>query len=380
MVQIEGRTVEFVSARRESYAPESRKPHVEPAELIDDIMRRDFTINTLLEDLHTGQIFDLTHKGLADIEAGIIRTPTDPDITFYDDPLRMLRAVRFAVRFDFEIEPATLLAIVRNAPRLAIVSRERIRDEFVKIMLTEEPARGIRMLKETGLLQEFMPELLRMHQVTQDGGHIHDVWEHSLHALQSLPPQADLTLRLAVLFRDIGKPLTKTLDAEGHSHFYGHEDVGVELVRKIMRRLRFSNSRINRVTQLISMHMRIGEYRREWKDSAVKRLLRDANGEVSDLVLLAKADRIGANPNASLADLDELQHRMENALFKQQVLEIESPLDGDEIMSLLGIPPGPKLREIKNYLMDQVIEGKLAVDDKDSARKLVLQKFGEGEL
>ena len=376
MVQIEGRTVELVSARRESYAPESRKPHVEPAELMDDVMRRDFTINTLLEDLHTGEIFDLIRKGFADIKAKIIRTPTDPDITFYDDPLRMLRAIRFAVRFNFKIESATCQAIVRNAPRLVIVSRERIRDEFVKIILSDEPVRGLRMLKDTGLLQEFMPELLKMQGVTQDGGHIHDVWEHSLHALEFLPPQANLTLRLAVLFHDIGKPYTKTLDAEGHSHFYGHEAVGVELTKKIMRRLRFSNNRISRVERLVSMHMRIGEYRKEWKDSAVKRLMRDANSDAADLVLLAKADRKGANPSASLSDLDELQRRMENTLFKQQVQELESPLDGNEIMTLLGIPPGPKIEEVKNYLLDQVIEGRLAAGDKDSARRLVLAKFG----
>ncbi len=376
MVIICGHTVELVSARRESYAPESRNPHVEPAELIDDIMRRDFTINTLLEDLHTGEVFDLTHTGIADIEAKIIRTPTEPDTTFYDDPLRMLRAIRFAVRFDFAIDSGTYDAILRDAERLNIISRERIRDEFVKILLSDEPDRGLRMLRDTGLLAQFAPELLKMQNVTQDGGHIWDVWEHSLHALEVLPSDADLTLRLAVLFHDSGKPRTRTVDAEGHYHFYGHEDLGAEIARKVMNRLRFPKQETSRVANLISMHMRIGEYRGEWKDGAVKRLMRDAGDDISDLIWLAKADRLGANPRASVEDFDLLEHRMENTLIKRQVLEIGSPLSGTEIMELLNIPPGPKLREIKDYLTDEVIEGRLALNDKESARSLVLSIFG----
>jgi poly(A) polymerase len=379
MVNIGGHTVELVSARRESYAPESRKPHVEPAELIDDVMRRDFTINTLLEELHTGEIFDLTHTGMADIEAKIIRTPTEPDTTFYDDPLRMLRAIRFAVRFGFTIEPSTWDAIVRDAPRLNIISKERIRDEFVKIILTLEPARGLRMLRDSGLLLQFAPELLVMQGVKQDGGHIWDVWEHSLHALEWLPTNSDLVLRLAVLLHDLGKPKTRTEDSEGHSHFYGHEDIGAALAHRIMTRLRFPKSETARVERLISMHMRIGEYREEWKDTAVKRLMRDADDDISDLVALAKADRCGANPKASLSDLENLQHRMENSLIRREVGEIRSPLNGVEIMELLNIPPGPKIEEIKDFLMEEVLERRLLPDDKEAAKTLVNTKWGTAE-
>ena len=378
MVTIGGHTVELVSARKESYEPVSRKPEVEKADLYDDVMRRDFTINTLLENLHTGETLDLTGKGMEDIRAGIIRTPTEPETTFYDDPLRMLRAIRFAVRFGFEIEKVTYEAVVRDAARLAIISKERIRDEFVKILLSDEPARGLRMLKETGLLAQFAPELLNMQGVTQDGGHIHDVWEHTLHALESLPPSADLTLRLAVLFHDTGKPQTKTRDSEGHSHFYGHEDLSAEIARKVLRRLRFPVSEVSRVARLISMHMRIGEYQREWRDAAVKRLMRDAGSDISDLLALARADRHGAGPNASTKNLDELEQRMEHILVKTPVEHLESPLDGSEIMELLQIPSGPKVKEIKEFLLEEIIEGRLAPKDKESARKLALRKWSNG--
>ena len=376
MVTIQGHTVELVSARRESYAPTSRKPAVELAGLHDDVLRRDFTVNTLLENLHTGEILDLTGKGRADIEAGVIRTPTEPATTFYDDPLRMLRAVRFAVRLGFQIEEETYRAIVRDAGRLAIISKERIRDEFVKIMLSDEPARGLRMLEETGLLEQFAPELLEMQGVTQDGGHIYDVWEHTLHSVESLPVQADLALRLAVLFHDVAKPRTKTLDSEGHAHFYGHEDLSAEIARRVLRRLRFPTSEIARVARLVSMHMRIGEYRSEWKDAAVKRLMRDAGGDIPDLLALARADRAGAGPHATTESLDELEARMERILLKTPVEELESPLNGREIMSLLKIPSGPKIKEVKQFLCEAVIEGRLAPGDKESARKLVLEQFG----
>mgnify|MGYP003766722365 CR=1 FL=1 len=376
MVTIEGRTIELVSARRESYAPESRKPRVEPASLMDDVMRRDFTINTLLENLHTGEVLDLTGRGRADIEAGIIRTPTEPQTTFYDDPLRMLRAVRFAVRFGFEIEPVTYEAIVRDAERLKIISKERIRDEFAKIMLSDDPDKGLRMLSDTGLLRQFAPELLEMQGVDQTGPHVWDVWNHTLEALNSLPKQADLVLRLAVLFHDTGKPRTKTIDPDGDVHFYGHEDLSAEIARRVLNRLRFPAHEINRVVRLVSMHMRIGEYREEWKDAAVKRLMRDAGADMPDLLALAYADRYGSNPHPSLEGLNDLQERIEDILLKVKVEELESPLGGREIMDLLGLAPGPKVAEVKDFLCDEVIEGRLEPHDTDTARRLVIERFG----
>lgn len=380
MVSIHGHQVELVSARKESYIPESRKPEVEIAELQDDILRRDFTINTLLENLHTGEVLDLTGKAIADIEAGVIRTPTDPATTFYDDPLRMLRAIRFAVRLGFEIEPETYAAIIRDVERLNIISKERVRDEFVKIVLSERPVRGLRMLDETGLLRQFAPELLEMQGVTQDGGHVHDVWEHTLQAIESLPANADLTLRLAVLFHDIGKPPTKTVNAEGHSHFYSHQDVGAETARKVLRRLRFPQSEITRVARLVALHMRVGEYDPKWSDAAVKRLMRDAGWDTSDLLALARADRAGASPYASTENLAELEQRIDDILLKLPVAELKSPLNGREIMELLGIPPGTKVKEVKHFLVEEILEGRLGLHDEETARRIVLRQFGgEGD-
>lgn len=377
MVSIEGHSVEIVGARRESYAPVSRHPSVEAAGLLEDVVRRDFTINTLLKNLHTGEMLDLTGKGLEDIGARIIRTPTDPQTTFFDDPLRMLRAVRFAVRLDFEIERDTWDAVIRNASRLAIISKERIRDEFVKIMLADPPAEGLRLLEGSGLLAQFSPELLEMRGISQEGcRHAYDVWEHTLHALEFLPPESSLALRLAVLFHDAGKPVTKSCSPEGETHFYGHEDVGAEIARRILRRLRFPAGDISRIARLTSMHMRIAEYRPEWTDSAVKRLMRDAKGDIADLLALARADRRGAGPQASERDLDELQARMEEILLKQPVSEMESPLNGREVMQLLRIPSGPLVKEIKQFLLDELMEGRLAPGDKENAKRLVVERFG----
>ena len=379
MVRIEGHAVELVSARSESYVPDSRKPQVAPASLLDDVMRRDFTINTLLEHLHTGEVLDLTGRAHADIEAGIIRTPTEPQTTFYDDPLRMLRAVRFAVRFAFEIEEATREAIVRDAGRLSIISKERIRDEFAKIVLSDDPDRGLNMLSENGLLKQFAPELLEMQGVEQKGLHVWDVWNHTLRALDSLPRQAGLVLRLAILFHDTGKPRTRTVGPDGVIHFYGHEDLSARTARKILTRLRCPASDTGRVVKLVHMHMRIGEYRSEWRDSAVKRLMRDAGADMADLMALAYADRLGSSPHPSLEGLNELTERIENILLKVKVEELESPLDGREIMELLDLPPGPKVAEVKDFLCDEVIEGRLAPDDKDRAAHLARDRFAGDE-
>jgi len=374
MVTIKGHSVELVSARKEKYTPNSRKPNVEHAALHEDILRRDFTINTLLENLHTGEIYDFTGMAMADIEAKIIRTPTDPDATFYDDPLRMLRAIRFAARLGFKIEPLTWDAILRNAQRLKIVSNERIRDEFAKILLSDNASRGLCMLSESSLLDQFAPELQEMRGVSQDGGHAYDVWEHTLHALESLPPDADLIVRLAVIFHDVGKPKTKTR-TNGRIRFYGHEDVSAEITRIVLNRLRFPKDDIARVARLVSMHMRVGEYRSEWKDSAVKRLMRDAGDDMPDLLALALADRRGYAPGSSTSEIEELRRRIERILINVPVHKIESPLNGREIMEVLGLPPGPKVKEAKQFLLDEVLEGRLQPGDKDSAKRLLRERF-----
>lgn len=375
MVVVDGTQVELVGARKESYDPASRKPSTEPGSLLDDVLRRDFTINTLLENLHTGETLDLTGRGIEDIANGIIRTPRDPIATFDDDPLRMLRAVRFAARLGFDIEPGTLAGIREMAPRLDIVSAERIRTEFIKIVMSPQPAQGLETLRQTGLLRRFAPELAAMHGVTQNIYHIYDVWEHSLKTLELIPAESGMILRLAALLHDLGKVETRTTDDQAAVHFYRHEVVGAETARRLMQRLKFSNAEIGAVAFLISMHLRVGEYDNQWTDSAVRRLLRDAGHSLDDLVLLTAADRAAANPETDHVDLVAFAAHVDRVKAALSGQKIRSPLDGQEIIELLGLPPGPKIGEIKDFLEGQIVEGCLLAGDKKGAAGLLLRKY-----
>jgi poly(A) polymerase len=261
MVTVGGVNVELVTARRESYAAGSRKPEqVEPATIAEDARRRDFTLNTLLENLHTGELVDPLGSGRADLAQGIIRTPLPPGDTFSDDPLRMLRAIRFAARFGFTIESDTWAAIGKKAAFLSrTVSGERIRDEFCKILMGKDPVLGLTLLFDSGLLADFAPELTGMVDVSQNEFHSFPVWEHTLATLTSLvkhSPDAPLLLRLAMLLHDTGKPSTRTVGADGRIHFYGHEDAGAVIAESFLNRLKFSHSDINTVTSLVAQHMR----------------------------------------------------------------------------------------------------------------------------
>src|SRR5579884_954407 len=346
---------------------------VELVTLKDDVFRRDFTINTLLENLHTGEQLDLTGRALEDLQAGIIRTPLEPRVTFFDDPLRMLRAIRFAARFDFHIEEATWAAIVAEAERLRppVISYERIREEFVKIVRLPGPKvrRGLELLLTSRLLEQFLPEMLPMAGCPQNEWHLYDVWTHTLVAMEHLPDSARTELRLGLLWHDIGKPATRTEDEKG-VHFYGHPQVGMETARAMMTRLKFSNDEIRDVTTLVRLHMRLGEYRPDWADAPVKRLIRDCGSYLDDLFVLARCDIAATNLSIGQAvDLDGLRARIDALNAISNVVQIESPLDGNEIMETLGIGPGPHLRAAKDFLTNEVIEGRLAEGDKEAARK-----------
>lgn len=375
MISVDGQQVELVSARKESYASDSRKPFVEFATLNEDVLRRDFTINTLMENLHTGEILDLTGRGCQDINDGIIRTPTDPKATFTDDPLRMLRAIRFAARFDFKIEDETYKAIFEDATRLPIISGERIRDEFSKMLMTKGRSRALEMLRETGLLTQFAPELETTFGVTQNIYHIYDVWTHTLKTLEAISEDSDLTMRLATLFHDIGKPATRSVDVHGNVHFYTHQDVGSEIAYRVLSRLRYPNDVINRVAKIVRMHLRVGEYDSEWTDAAVRRLIREAGPDLPTLIELTKADRSAANTAFPSADLDELQRRIDEVNTKVDAVAICSPLSGLEIMQLVNIAPGPLVGEIKEFLTNEIIEGRLAQGDHETARQIVTDKW-----
>ncbi len=379
LITVDGSPVELVSARAESYQPDSRKPIVHRSSLKDDALRRDFTINTLMENLHTGERLDLTGRGLSDLAAGIIRTPLDPVITFYDDPLRMLRAVRFAVRFGFQIEEKTWAAIQQEAHRLNImgpeppvVSAERIRDEFVRILLSHDPASGLERLREGNLLKQFLPELLEMVGVTQNGWHIHDVWEHTLEALRHLPADASLELRLGLLLHDVGKPATRAEDDVG-VHFYNHALVGEEIARRVLVRLRFTNEQIREVCALVRLHMRLGESRADWSDAAIKRLIRAITPYTETLFQLAACDQAALRPGVPHTDLAALRARIEQVNREMDAARITSPLNGGEIMRLLQIPPGPQVKEAKDFLTNAVIDGLLEPEDRESARLLLLE-------
>ena len=374
MVSINGVPIEMVSPRSESYETDSRKPDVQPASLQQDALRRDFTANTLMQNLHTGEMLDLTGRARLDIENRILRTSLDPAITFNEDPLRMLRAIRFAARLDFTIENETWSSIRLKADRLNIVSAERIRDELVKMAMDRYFPRAMELLSESGLLSRILPELTNMAGVTQNSFHIYDVWRHTVESLRYLPENSSLALRLGLLFHDVGKPVTRTEDERG-VHFYGHQCVGAVMAQKALRRLRFPGEMVQAVTKLVDLHMRLGEYRPEWTDGAVRRLIRSAGPLLDDLFLLAVCDMAAANPDAPKTDLPTIRRRIEQVNAAADALQIQSPLDGNEIMQITGITSGPRVGEMKGFLQNEVMEGRLQPGDKDSASRLLLEHF-----
>lgn len=375
MVHVGDSQVELVTARAETYRQGSRKPEVTPGTLLTDAQRRDFTVNTFLENLHTEEIIDPLGVGRADLDAGILRTPLDPDITFTDDPLRMLRACRFAAKLGFTLAPDTEEALVRNAFRLTAehgISFERIRDELNKTLLAPGAADGLERMRVAGLLEKFAPELAAMHGVTQNAWHLYDVWTHTMEALKNLSPEADLGVRLATLFHDIGKPRTRTEDSTGEVHFYGHEDVGATMAQEIMRRLHYSVDEIKRVSTLVSLHMRYGAYQPDvWTDAAIRRLIRSVGDHRRDLFTIARADiaacGVAGVPTADLAGLSE---RMETLETAHNIVAATSPLSGEELMTCLSLKAGPILGKLKAVLTDAVVAGELAPDDKAAAEAL----------
>ncbi len=352
-VTLPGHLVEFVSARSESYGELSRKPDVRPATLDEDLRRRDFTINTLLMDFD-GEVHDRLGSGLDDLKARVIRTPAPPEVTFQDDPLRMLRAVRFAVTLDFDPVPEVMEAMRAMRGRLVapVISAERIADELRKMLVSPNPRRAIELLDEGGLLDVILPEVAACKGVQQGGYHTHDVYGHTLLALQDTEP--DLLLRLATLFHDIGKPITATPDGA----FTGHEVVGAELAEGALTRLRFSMRDIDVVAKLIRLHLRPVYYGSEWTDGAVRRLARDAGDELDRLMALARADlRASAYPDQ--AKLDELRRRLDE-VREETPSRLSSPVDGEDIMRVRGIPAGQEVGRIKARLTELVLDGEIA--------------------
>jgi poly(A) polymerase len=352
------RLVEFVSARAESYALDSRKPFVRPASVEEDLRRRDFTVNAMLMDFD-GRVIDPL-GGRADLRRGLLRTPRAAEVTFSDDPLRMLRAIRFAAQLGFALAPGLLETMrrLRERARPPVVSVERVTDELRKMLRSDRPRRALELLDEGGLLEVVLPEVHACHGVAQGRYHVADVFGHTLltveRAAELGPP--DLVLRLAALFHDAGKPLTATPDGA----FHGHEDVGAELTRDAMTRLRMSNVEIDRVTRLVQLHLRPVFYDPAWGDGAVRRLARDAGDLLWTLMALARAD-IAASAYPDAAKLDELEARLRRVL-DETPSRMRIPVSGRDIMRIRGLRPGPEVGRIKAELEELVLDGSLPPD------------------
>jgi poly(A) polymerase len=368
--------VEFVSARAESYLPDSRKPDVRPATLEEDIRRRDFTCNTLLAG-RDGEVIDLTGNGLSDIQAHLLRTPLPAAETFYEDPLRAVRAIRFAVSLDFEMDADIMPAIRSSLDRLGtVVSIERINDELRRMLLSERPGTAFRLMRQSGVLGRLMPEVEAMAGVEQTGFHHLDVLEHTLAALDAVAerPQphlelgAELVLRLGVLLHDCGKPATASRDGERIT-FLGHPEVGAQTAAELLRRLRFSNDEIDAVLRLIVLHMRPIQYDpAEWSDGALRRLVRDGAEELPALLELARADMRASEypPGEAARKLDDLERRIAH-LDVEAVRRAKPPLDGNQLMERYGRPPGPWIARVQGGLLDAVLDGEIGDNDEDAA-------------
>jgi poly(A) polymerase len=352
------RLVEFASARAESYEPESRKPEVRPATLEEDLLRRDFTVNAMLMDFE-GHLIDPL-DGRADLERRLLRTPRPPDVTFSDDPLRMLRAVRLAAQLGFELAPDLPPAMrrLRERARPPVLSVERVNDELRKMLLSPRPRLALELLDEGGLMETLLPEVYACHGVEQGGYHVADVFGHSLLTVERAAEQGppDLVLRLAALLHDVGKPPTATPDGA----FHGHHEVGAALARQALQRLRFSNAEVEQVARLVRLHLRPVFYESEWGDGAVRRLARDAGDQLWTLLALARAD-IAASSYPDGEKLDELEARLRGVLAERPSRML-LPLSGTDVMRVRGLPPGPEVGRLKGRLEDLVLDGTLPPD------------------
>ena len=361
-------TVEVTTYRSESYDSSSRKPNVEFGKTIEgDLARRDFTINAMALELTTPEpIFIDLFNGVADLQNKLIKTPGKAEESFSDDPLRMMRAARFMSQLNFEIDPSVLVAIKSMATRLEIISFERIRDEFIKILMSPSPRIGITVLVETGLADYFLPEVPKLKLEIDEHHHHKDVYEHSLTVLEQaigLESRLDgpnLTLRLAALLHDIGKPKTKQLIAGGGVSFHHHEVVGARMCKERMKKLRFDNHMIEDVSQLVFLHLRFHGYGSgEWTDSAVRRYVRDAGPLLTHLHLLTRADCTTRNKKKaeSLAKTyDQLEERIALLMEQEELDKIRPDLSGEEIMQILGIKPSPTVGKAYDFLLELRLE------------------------
>lgn len=392
MLHFRGMEIEFVGARRESYSRDSRKPVVEDGTLQEDQERRDFTINAMAFSLQKEDFGALVDPfgGIRDLNEGIIRTPLDPDTTYSDDPLRMLRAVRFATRLStpehpFRIVPESLDSMRRNRDRLSILSKERIAEELNKILLCRRPSTGFRLLDDTGLLEIIMPKLAQLKGVeTVDGKGHKENFSHTMQVLDNVAagdPDGNLWLRWAALLHDIGKPVCKRFVQGTGWTFHGHDAVGAKMVPRIFQELKLPmNEKMKYVQKLVALHLRpIALVDDGVTDSAVRRLLFDAGDDIDDLMLLCNADITSKNPAKVAkikANFELVRTKLVEVEAKDAIRNFKNPITGDYVMEVFGIPPGREIGILKEYVKEAILDGKIR-NDFSEADALMRQKASE---